>query len=68
MLLLSSLSMDIYKDGQFNIPHAIIIFEGDATKYSSLPVYSHFVVFLQCLRQFFGVLGALALHSKIIKY
>ena len=66
VLVLSSLSLDVARDGQVNMPHVIIPVEGDATKLLSLPVNSHFVVFFQCFLQIFGVLDSLALHSKII--
>ena len=68
MLLLSSLSMDVARDGQVNMPHVIIPVAGHATKKTSLLVHIHFVVFIPCFLQMFGVLDALALHSKIINY
>ena len=66
MLVLGALSLDVSGDGQNNMLHVVIPIKGDATKQSTFPVHSNFVVLFQRFVEVLGVLDTLALHTKII--
>ena len=64
MLVLGALSLDVPGDRQIDMLRVVVPIKRDATEQSSLPVHCDFVVVFEGLLEVFGVLDALAFHTK----